>query len=362
MHSFTQKIKILAGCGLLMLSSLIPVTAAADKAPPPAKVTVDQVRNQDVADQLWWPGTVISRYDARIATEVSGRIRWMAEIGDRFNSGDVLVKLDDQLLQLALLDNQSVVIQLSAKVSLYQRQLKRFSQTNGSTSQDQLDEKSSALIMAQQELAQAKIAERRSRYLLQQTELKATFDGTVVERLQQIGEFSRVGGAVMRIVDLERLEVLVKAPLTAAAYINSGMMVEVKDRHQLVTNPVRTVSPVGDQRSRMMELRLTLNTGNWRVGSAVRVALPNSERHQGLTVHRDALILRQNQTYLYVVDQELHARRVDVVLGAGVKEFIEISGELVAGDRVVVRGGERLKDGQAVVLQQDNYFAKLINN
>lgn len=360
MDNFTKKIKNLACCGFLMLSSMAAVAAPSEQAPPPVKVTVDKVRSQDVAEQLWLPGTVISRYDARIATEVSGRIRWMAEIGDSFKKGDVLVKLDDQLLQLALLDDQSRVKQLAAKVSLYQRQLKRLSQTNGSTSQAQLDEKSSSLTMAQQELAQAKIAERRSSYLLQQTELKATFDGTVVERLQQLGEFSRVGGVVMRIVDVDRLEVLVKAPLTAAAYINSGMMVDVKDRHQLVRNPVRTLSPVGDHRSRMMELRLSLNAGNWRVGSAVRVALPNSERHQGLTVHRDALILRQNQTYIYVVDEELHAKRVDVELGTGVKEFIEVSGELAAGDRVVVRGGERLKDGQEVALQQDNYFASLV--
>ena len=359
MDLYTQKIKQLTVLTLLASSLLLPVSAAENKAPPTAKVTVDKVRSQKVTELLWLPGTVISRYDARIATEVAGRINWMAEIGDKFKRGDVLVRLDDELLQLALLDDQSMVKQLSAKVNLLQRQTRRLSKTNGSTSRDTLDEKTATLSMAQQELAQAKIAERRSRYFLDQTQLKASFDGTVVSRLQQIGEFSRIGGVVMRIVDLNNLEVLVKAPLTAAAYIDVGLEVEVKDRRQLVTNRVRAISPVGDERSRMMELRLTLDAGDWRVGSAVRVALPNSESHHGLTVHRDALIYRKDQRYIYVVDQEMRAKRIDVELGIGVKQFIEVRGELVAGDKVIVRGAERLNDGDAVELKQEGFFANI---
>lgn len=356
-----KKMTLLGCCGLLTLGLSIPVIAAEDKVAPAVKVTVDKVRTQEVTKQLWLPGSVISRNDARIATEVSGRIRWMAEIGDNFKQGDVLVRLDDELLQLALLDDQSIVKQLEAKVSLLERQLARLRKTNGSSTRDQIDEKSAAFVMAQQELAQAKIAQRRSHYLLEQTKLRASFDGTVVERLQQIGEFSRIGGVVMRIVDLANLEIVVKAPLSSAGFVELGMNVDVKDRNQLVRNPVRAISPVGDVRSRMMELRLSLDTGLWPVGSAVRVALPNSARHQGLTVHRDALIYRKNQRYLYIVDAEQRAKRVDVTLGNGVNEFIEVHGDIADGDQVIVRGAERLKDGQLVSAERQEFFAKLLN-
>ena len=48
----------------------------------------------------------------------------------------------------------------------------------------------------------------------------------------------------------------------------------------------------------------------------------------------------------------LNATGFDVELGAAEGDFIEVIGDIKAGDKVVIRGGERLRDGQAVTLTE----------
>ena len=62
------------------------------------------------------------------------------------------------------------------------------------------------------------------------------------------------------------------------------------------------------------------------------------------------MILRQNATYLFRVGKDSTVEQISVTTGVGEGEFIEVRGSISPGDRVVVRGGERLQGGQTVVL------------
>lgn len=329
-----------------LLSSL--ASAAEPSAPPAAKVTIAKAVQQNIAEQIWMPGTVVSRFDSRIATEVPGRVQWIAEVGAKFVSGEVLVQLNDELLKLSLQDNEANIARLKARVKLLDKQVTRLKKLAQNSSRDQLDEKQSDLLMAQQALSQAEIAKNRTLVQLAKTRIKAPFDGTVVERLQQVGEYSQTGGQLVRLVNMDELEIQLQAPLTAAKFVKAGQSVVVKDREQQLTTAVRTLVPVGDLRSRMMEIRLNLAATHWPIGSAVRVALPNSEYHQAVTVHRDALILRQEDIYVFIVDEQDNAQRISVITGTGFNDFIEVKGEIGADDTVIVRGAERLQPGQKV--------------
>jgi multidrug efflux pump subunit AcrA (membrane-fusion protein) len=67
-----------------------------------------------------------------------------------------------------------------------------------------------------------------------------------------------------------------------------------------------------------------------------------------LTVPRDALVLRPEGISVFVIDAQLQARQVSVSTGLGSGDRIQVSGEVSAGDRVVIRGNERLQPGQSV--------------
>ena len=69
-----------------------------------------------------------------------------------------------------------------------------------------------------------------------------------------------------------------------------------------------------------------------------------------MAVPRDALILRQGGIHIYKVLEDNTAEKVTVETGVGYESLIEVRGNVGAGDKVVVRGGERLQPGQAVVI------------
>jgi multidrug efflux pump subunit AcrA (membrane-fusion protein) len=88
----------------------------------------------------------------------------------------------------------------------------------------------------------------------------------------------------------------------------------------------------------------------WKAGQAVRVAVPVSDRREVLAVPADALILRREGVSVFRIDGDGVAERIEVVLGAADGTMIEVTGNLEAGDRVVIRGGERLRPGQQVTV------------
>jgi multidrug efflux pump subunit AcrA (membrane-fusion protein) len=114
------------------------------------------------------------------------------------------------------------------------------------------------------------------------------------------------------------------------------------------TGTVRTVVPVGDDRSRQFEVRVTLANPQWLVGTPVEVSLPSSAERTAVTVPRDALVIRQNHSYVLRVTRSDTVEELDVIPGVGIEDTVEVRGPLAPGDRLVVRGAERLAAGQAV--------------
>lgn len=63
---------------------------------------------------------------------------------------------------------------------------------------------------------------------------------------------------------------------------------------------------------------------------------------------RDALVERSGQSYVYKVNEEGVADQVTVQINAVVGLWVGVAGGIAEGDRVIVRGAERLSPGQAV--------------
>lgn len=346
----------------LSIMSFVGVASAqeAPPEPPPALVEVDDIKAELVSEQIWVPGTVISRTDSNIASEVSGRLAWVAEVGQVVEQGEVLAKIDDQLLQLELQQHVANIAKWEARVKLLERKQTRFGKMAelNNTSKDQFDEIQSDLEIAKQEVMQAKIDKKQTQYHISQTEVKSPFTSLVVERLQTPGEYTSIGNDLLRIVDTANVEASIKAPLSAVPYIAKDMEVLVKSKSSEKLELIRTIVPVGNARSRMMEVRVALKPGDFPIGSAVRVALPHSEFHEGTTVLRDALVLRKNGTYVFTVTDENVAKQVSVTTGVGVGNRIEVIGDLTQSDLVVVRGAERLREGQKVRFEETTEIAR----
>jgi RND family efflux transporter MFP subunit len=178
--------------------------------------------------------------------------------------------------------------------------------------------------------------------------IRAPFAGIVTERFIQRGEYLQVGAATVRLVNTADIEARATAALGLAANVHPGQTVTVRDHGIQKVGKVRTVVPVGDDRSRQFEVRVALASPEWLVGTPVEVSLPSSIQRTAVTVPRDALVIRQNHSYVLRVTRADTVEELDVTPGAGVEDSVEVRGNLSPGDRLVIRGGERLAAGQAV--------------
>src|SRR5688572_5810618 len=339
--------------GLLTTLALATLIAGAARAAdaPPVPVVVTTARAENFGANLTATSTVVSRNDARISGEVGGTLAWIAEPGVNVKRGDTIARIDGERLALTLRDNEAALKRLDAQLQLLATQRERLQTLGNVVSQSQLDEALSRERMAEQDVEQARVARDRARLDLSRATVRAPFDGIVAERLSQSGEFVAGGSPLLRLVNDRDLEVVARAPLTTADSVSAGAIAQLVDGEHKGEGKVRAVIPVGDERSRMVELRIALTDRSWRVGAPVRVEIAPRALKAVVTVPRDAVILRQGASYVMRVKADNTAERVAVNIGPGYANNVQIDGLLQAGDRVVVRGAERLESGQTVKVQ-----------
>ena len=114
---------------------------------------------------------------------------------------------------------------------------------------------------------------------------------------------------------------------------------------------IRALVPTGDIRSQTFEALIDLPqiaSADWTVGQLVSVAIPIRAREVSLTVPRDALVLRSDGEYVFRINAENKAERIRVEIGDSSGSLVAVSGELMAGDRVAIRGAENLTEGADV--------------
>ena len=336
---------------LLLALSAAPATAQDAQGPPPAPVVVAPAESRMLAPVTWYPGTVISRNRARVAAEVEGRLDWVAEIGVSIAEGEVVARLDDALLRQSLAEDEAAVDRERARLTYLDAQVKRVEAlvTQKTATRSRLDEAVAERDIARSEASAARARVALTRERLERTRIKAPFGGIVTERMRQSGEWARSGEAVVRIVDAGTLEVQTWIPIAALAFVRDGSELALEANPSKTTGKVRTIVPVGDNRSRLYELRLGIGGQSWPVGQDVRVAVPTAAARAVVAIPRDALVLRRDGAAVYRVDENGLADRVAVTPGIAQGELIEVDG-IAPGDRVVIRGGERLRPGQPVMI------------
>ena len=324
-----------------------PLLGQTGQAP---SVKVDKAAVRTLSSTTLVPGTVISRNDANLAAEVEGRLISVADVGTRVNLGEAVARIEDTVLKLQQAELRAQVTRAEARLRYLEGEERRFAQLaeENLAAAAQLDQTRSDRDVADGDLqiARARLAQNQDQ--LARAAIEAPFDGVIVERLLMPGERVTEGSEVVRLIDQEDLEVIARAPLKFYRFVTPGQSLDVRAGEYLTQGTVRTVVAVGDENTHQFELRLDLESGLFPVGQTVRVSVPTSDMQEVLVVHRDALVLRPEGITLFVVDANNQAQQVSVTTGIGSGDHIEVRGAVSAGDRVIVRGNERLQPGQTV--------------
>ncbi len=213
------------------------------------------------------------------------------------------------------------------------------------------------------ELAQQE-AVRRLEFLLSLYTIKAPFDGYITTESTEVGAWLNRGGHVVDLVDLEEVDIRIYVGEDMISGLDLGapcQVVVMALPGQSFEGKVQAVVPLAETKTR--EFPVLVRVGNpghrLKAGMTARALLQVAPPEPSLLVEKDALVLGGATPLVFVVDRagqdsaEGTVRPVSVVVGESNGSKIQIQGDLHPGQDVVIRGNERLRAGQSVLITKN---------
>ncbi|MDX2179515.1 MAG: efflux RND transporter periplasmic adaptor subunit [Bryobacteraceae bacterium] len=382
----------LAGCGKKSES----VAEAAPKAPEAIAVRTAKAETRRVEKNLLVTGELAADETVAMRFEVGGRVANVrADFGQLVKKGDILAELDPTEYRLQVEKARAVLAQALARVGLTPDQANVVPQSSPAIRQAEaqladakskydsaakliqtgdvarerfveleksMQARQAALEAMRDELrvqvanieslkAEVKLAEKR----LNDTVIRAPFDGAVIERMVSPGQFIKdmENTPVLRMVSTAAIRLRVSVPETASGTVKVGSKLTfVTDAApgQTFTATVQTLNPSLDAKSRIMIVEAKLPNPGWKLrpGTFVQVRLTTSKDVEIVSVPKRALYNVAGLTKVFAVRD---GKAVEYRVAPGVEgpDWMEVpSGTVQAGDMVAVSNLAALVDKASV--------------
>jgi RND family efflux transporter MFP subunit len=340
-----------------VLATAVALPALAQNDLPPAPVVFVEACERPVRSEVRLPGTVEARTFSLVASDVEGLVTVLsAREGDRVRRGQPLVELRRDELQLRLAAAKGQLSEARAHLDQAEARLERARDLFDEQilSRDELDaaQYSRAAGAGRVDQLQAEIA--TIELALERSIVRAPFAGVVTAERTQVGEWVGRGDPVAELISLDDLEVHLDLPDRHYAEVGPDAPVRLRFESlpdHVVAGRVAALIPRANQQARTFPLRIRLEADGGRAapGMLAEVALPVGAERQALVIPKDAILTRADERFVFRLTTGDSVERVDVGLGVASGSWVEVTRGLSPGDRVVVRGNERLRPGQKVV-------------
>src|SRR2546425_10305820 len=351
---FPTAVAVLLGAILFrttgMLASAVPVrlTRAAFASPRSGAVLVAS-------------GYVVAQRKAAVASKGTGRLVYLGVVeGDRVRAGQVIARIEDSDIKAQLAQAQASLDLSRAELRDAEHSLarERLLLDSAFSSQASYDAAEARYQRVRASIAVAQAAVQAADVALENTVIRAPFDGTVLSKNADVGEvvaplaasaFSK--SAVVTIADLRSLEVEADVAEANLEAIAPGQLCEiVLDAYPDVRYPgyVAKVVPTADRAKATVQVKVAFRSYDARVlpeMSAKVHFLPRPARgaggagpdtQSGLVGPASALAERNGRSVVYVVEGG-RAVEVPVTVGRQVGTAVAIREGLAAGTQVIDR-------------------------
>jgi membrane fusion protein (multidrug efflux system) len=322
------------------------------KGRPPAAVSVAEVKTGSIAPQSEFIATIFYQEISETASEISGLasdIRF--EEGLRVKKGQILVTLGSEILrkrfQAAKLTYEQVLSELEiARIDLKRRE-KLYERK--SISEQTYDENRYRVIGSEKRAASLNAQVERLAIELEKKVIRAPFDGVVIKRYVDRGEWISEGETVAVIGKDDVIDIVAQLPEQIIQYIKIGMQVKAAANGNEFSGTVIAIVPKGDVSTRTFPVKIrTPNKFSLIEGMSAKVTMPQGEIKKTLIVPRDAVISKFGRTVVFLAqDAKATMLPVQVIGFEGLDAGVASPG-LKEGMLVVVEGNERLRNGQDV--------------
>ena len=326
--------------------------------------TVDYYTSNETSTIL---GQIVALQRGEIAAEVKGTIQEIfVSIGDKVKAGTPLAQIDPTRLKLSAeiahaeeTLRSAQIKQAKADAEIAKINLERMERLKSSAAftqsrYDDLKQQSlrtnAAAIAANANkriaTANRKLAERD----LKLTTITAPYAAIVTKRHTHIGAHINEGDSAFTLTDHSSIEIEADVPntfLSQRHLINQVVDIKFANNKTSKAN-IRAILPEENPRTRTRTVRFRLQNTKFHrpppIQSSVEIAFPSQSLNPQLTVAKDAVIQRGGQNVVMVATDKGATMR-PVTIGETLGNRFTVIAGLKAGELVVVRGNERLKEG-----------------
>ena len=256
-RKMTNALLILA----IFLSFSSPLNAQ-EKGPggmPPAKVVVSDVNKGLVAEKSEFVGTVFYVEVSDVASEVNGKVeRVTFEEGQRVRRGDILVRLSSDLLEKQLAAIRSSFEQVLIEHEKAVLDLKRMEdlRRQDSIAEQMYDDHKFKVKGLEKKAASLEADVERIEAELDKKIIKAPFNGVVIDRAVDRGEWLSPGSNVATIAKDNMVDVVVDVPERMVRFLKEGMDLNVKAGGREVAGNIFAIVPRADVATRTFPLKI----------------------------------------------------------------------------------------------------------
>jgi RND family efflux transporter MFP subunit len=303
---------------------------------------------------------------------VTGRLeKYLVEEGQILKKGQVIAELDHR-------DVDAQINSIEAQIAVSQAQLAsaRATHTNAASERDryrklveegyattqQLDDKETAYLQSEAnvKLYNATIQQYRSslekeKVNLSEYVIKSPIEGRVLDDYSLTpGEMITPSTAIAQVGKTGSLKAVIKAPESRAVNFTEGMKAvltvdSLGDKK--FEGKITLVSPSVDTSTRTTKVEVIVDNseGMLKPGMFAEVFIVEKEKENALAIPAEAIIGTGGTFHLLVV-QDDQVKQVDFNAGIVTDDLVEVLDGLEEGQKVVVSGGNLLKDNDKVAV------------
>ncbi len=324
-------------------------------------VKTTKVSGASAGQTLMLPGTLQGFVQSPVAARAGGYLqKWSKDIGSRVQKGELLAEIESPELDQQLSQAVAVRQQAVASMDLARTTAERWEalRQRDAVSQQELEERRSALAQARANLAAAEANVQRLRELSSFKRVVAPFAGVITKRNVDIGDLiDGTGKPLFLLAQTDPLRVYVNVPQAYAQLVRPGQKVVVTQtelRGKTFEGRVARTAASIDAGNRTMQVEVALpnREGILLPGAFVQVALSLAPSGM-LSVKSNTLMFRADGTRVALVDDKGTVRLQKVRLGRNLGESVEVLDGLQGNEQLVLNPSDSLAEGDKVQVTPD---------
>lgn len=290
-------------------------------------------------------GSLTPFKEAKLVSVANGTVQKLFfKLGDRVTQGQVLAIIDTHVLQLDLQKSETQVARLKNDLKTYTELL----QGNAAT-QEKVNE-------IRQNYNDAVNSSNQFKRQIGDSKIKAPTSGIISTKLIEEGVYLASGGEIASIVNLSQLKIQVNLTESEVYKIKEGQIVKLSTEiypDKTFAGTITYISPQADQTHNYVVEITASNDKDFplRAGTFVYADFSRKTSLPVVVIPREALIDGAKNASIYVVNKNKVSVRM-VETGSTLKNNIQITKGLSAGEQVVTSGQINLKDGSLVSISK----------